>query len=45
MEINRGRKNLTDENNRPILCELEDGVVRTIDLAILVRNRSPFLEV
>jgi len=45
MEIHRGRKYLTDENNRPILCELEDGVVRKIDLAFLVRKRSPFLEI
>jgi hypothetical protein len=35
----------TDENKRPLLCELEDGVVRSIDPAILVRKRSPFFEV
>jgi len=45
MEIDRGRKYLTDENNRPILCELDDGVVRKIDLAFLVSKRSPFLEI
>jgi len=35
----------TDENNRPLLCELEDGVVRTIHRSILVRKRSPFFEI
>jgi hypothetical protein len=37
-------KNWTDENNRPLLCELEDGVVRTFDFALLFRKRSPFFE-
>jgi len=45
IEIERCSKNWIDENNRPILCELEDGVVRTIDLVFLVRKRSPFLEI
>jgi hypothetical protein len=40
----RGKGDWTNENNRPVLCELENGVVRTIDIAILVRKRSPFLE-
>jgi len=44
MGIYRGEKDCTDENNRPSLCELEDGVVRRIDFAILVRKRSPFFE-
>jgi hypothetical protein len=44
IEIYRGKENWTDENNRPLLCELEDGIVRTIDYAILVMYRSPFLE-
>jgi hypothetical protein len=34
----------TDENQRPLLCELEDGVVRTANFAILVRKRSAFFE-
>jgi hypothetical protein len=34
----------TDENNKPLLCELEDGVVRTVHFTILVRKRSPFFE-
>jgi len=39
-----GEKNWTDENNRPSLCELEGGVVRSVDCAILVRKRSPFFK-
>jgi hypothetical protein len=42
MENNRGRRNWTDENNRPLICELEDGVVRSVDSAISVRKGSPF---
>jgi hypothetical protein len=45
METYRRREDWTDENNRPLLCELEDGVVRTFDIAFLVRKRSPFFEV
>jgi hypothetical protein len=45
MENYRRMEGWTDENNRPLLCELEDGVVRTIYTAILVRKRSPFFEV
>ena len=40
----RGEKNWTDENYRPLLCELEDGAVRTFDFSILVKKRSPFFE-
>jgi len=39
----RGKENCADEYNRPLLCELEDAVVRTLDFAIRVRKRSPFL--
>jgi hypothetical protein len=35
---------LTDENNRPLLCELENGGVTSVDLVILVLRGSPFLE-
>jgi hypothetical protein len=42
--IVRGNENLMDENHRPLLCELEDSVVRTVDFAILVRKRSPFFD-
>jgi hypothetical protein len=45
METYRRREDWTDKNNRPLLCELEDGVVRTIDFAIEVRKRSPFFQV
>jgi len=38
----RGNEKLIDEKNRPLLCELEDGVVRTVDFAISVRKRSHF---
>jgi hypothetical protein len=40
----RAEKKFTDENNRPFLCELEDGVVRSFEFAILLRKRSPFFE-
>ena len=36
--------NWTDENNKPFLCELEDGVVRTTEIAIMFRKRSPFFK-
>ena len=42
--IYRSEKNWTDVNNRPLLCELEDGAVRTFDVSILVKKRSPFFE-
>ena len=42
--IYRGEKNWTDEKDRPLLCELEVGAVRTFDLSIIVRKRSPFFE-
>ena len=38
----RGKENWAHECNRPLLCELEVGVVRTLDFAIWVRKRSPF---
>jgi hypothetical protein len=40
----RGKVNWADEYNRPLLCELEDGVVRTIDFSIWMRKRSPFFQ-
>jgi hypothetical protein len=36
--------NWTDENNRPLLCELEDGLVRTFDFVFLVNKGHPLLE-
>jgi hypothetical protein len=44
IEICRDMGKLTDENNRPLLCELEDGGVASVDLVILVLRGSPFLE-
>jgi hypothetical protein len=44
IEVYRGKENWTDEYNRSLLCELEDGVVRTFDCAIFVEYRSPFFE-
>ena len=38
MEIYRARGDRTDENNRTLLCELESGVVRILDLAMVVKN-------
>jgi hypothetical protein len=35
--------NWTDENNRPLLCELEEGVVRKFDFAMSVRKGISFL--
>ena len=39
------KENWTDESNRPLLCELECGVVSTFDYVRLVRKRSPFFEI
>ena len=43
--IDRGDGNMIDENNRPLLCELEDGVVKIVDFALLVKKRSYFFEI
>ena len=40
----RGNENWTDEYNRPLICELEDGVVKTLDFVIVLRRRSHFFE-
>ena len=45
IEVHRVMGIWSDEKNRPLLCELEDGVVRTINFAILFRKRSPFFEI
>jgi hypothetical protein len=41
-EIYRASGNCTDENKRHLLCELEDRVYRTLDLAMVVKNGTPF---
>jgi hypothetical protein len=44
MEIFRDMGKLTDENNRPLLCELEDGGIESVGLVLLVIKGSPLLE-
>jgi hypothetical protein len=44
IEICRDLGKLTDENKRPLLCELEDGGVASLDLVLLTLRGSPFLE-
>ena len=44
IEICRDMGKLTDENKRPLLCELENGGVASLDLVLLVLRGSPFLE-
>jgi hypothetical protein len=36
--------NWTDENSRPLLCELEDGFIRNFDFVFLVNEGHPLLE-
>jgi hypothetical protein len=45
VEMLRRLKNWSDENNKPLLCEMEDGVVRIFKAAILFSSRSPFFEI
>ena len=44
IEICRDMGKLTDENKRPLLCELEDGGVEAVGLVLLVIRGSPLLE-
>ena len=44
IEIYRARENWTDKNNRPLLCEMDGGFVRTVDFAIAVFKGSVLLE-
>ena len=44
MEVYRARGNWTDENKRQLLCEVEGGVFRTFDLAMMVRKGNYFYE-
>jgi len=44
IEFIRNMGKLTDENNRPLLCELEDGGVGTLDMILLVIRGCPLLE-
>ena len=44
IEISRDMGKLTDENKRPLLCELEDGGVGNVDLVLLVLRGCPLLQ-
>jgi len=44
VEIYRARGDWTDENNRPLLCEIEGGFATKYDLAIMVKKGFPFFE-
>ena len=44
VEIYRAWGDWTDENNRPLLCEIEGSVGKKFDLAIMVREGFPFFE-
>jgi hypothetical protein len=44
LETYRSRGNWTDEDNRPLLCEIEGGVLRTMDLAIMAQKGIPSSE-
>ena len=44
LETYRAMGNWTDENNRPLLCEIEGGVVRTFDVSLMVQKGFPFFE-
>jgi hypothetical protein len=44
IEIYSARENWTDKNNRPLLCEMDGGVVRTVDFAIGVWKGNVLLE-
>jgi hypothetical protein len=44
MEIYRAKGDWTDENNRPLLCEIEGGVVGTIGFALVSVKGTPFLK-
>jgi hypothetical protein len=43
-EIYRQLGNSTDENNIPLLCELEDGLIRNLEFVFLVNEGNPLLE-
>jgi hypothetical protein len=45
VEYYRARGDWTDENNRPLLCEIESGVVGKMDFAIRVKKGTLYFEV
>ena len=44
IEFSRDMGKLTEENKRPLLCELEDGGVGNVELVLLVSRGWPLLE-
>jgi hypothetical protein len=44
MEIYRAKGDWTDENNRPLLCEIEGGVVGTLEFLMVAMKGTPFLQ-
>ena len=44
MELCREIGNVRDQNNRPLLCELEDGGVTSVEVVLLVYRGNPLLE-
>jgi hypothetical protein len=44
MEIYRAKGDWTDENNRPLLCEIEGGVVGTLNFEMAVMKGTPLFE-
>jgi hypothetical protein len=44
INIYRAMGDWTDDNNRPLLCEIEGGVVRTFDFPMHVERGAPFFE-
>jgi hypothetical protein len=44
VDIYRSRGEWTDENNRPLLCEMDGRVAKTIRFAIMVGKGVPFFE-
>jgi hypothetical protein len=44
LEIYRAAGYWADENNRPLLCKLEDGVMRTIDFLMSILKGTPIFE-
>jgi hypothetical protein len=44
VETYRAKGNCIDENNRPLLCELEGGVTRTFELVMSMSKGTPFFE-
>jgi hypothetical protein len=44
MHLYRGMINWTDENNRRLLCELEDGYITAFDMCLVICRENALLE-